>query len=186
MGKLNNKMIKSLDNNYDIVYRTKEEALLEHIGNGKRLKVLASGKVYINDKEVTSKWKDNTRAIVRIQEDNRPTSVCRSTLVMYAFGTFDFKENKLTVVNHKDNNSLNDSIDNLETCTASENLIHGHAYKTLLSRGFIRNGYKLSAAKAKELLPYLKDLRLKGDSLEKEYKRVVASYNILRELGTIV
>ena len=98
------------------VSNTGEVRSLDRITTGNRRRKI-KGKPIKQSKTTTGYWK------VELCKDGKARSKKVHRLVAGAF--IDNPENKPNI-NHKDNNPLNNNVDNLEWCTQAENVVHAY------------------------------------------------------------
>lgn len=138
-------MIRSLVKNYKVEKRTSDEAILRNKLTGEELLVTKEGHVFKGDKELKALCHNKKRVVISLGKQGY---VYRYALVMYAFGEYYLSDDFDLIVNHKDNDSLNDELSNLELCNSSENTRHGSVYRYLIDNKVIHKGYKLTIENA--------------------------------------
>lgn len=124
---------------------------------GKRGHVL-SGKVT---------W-DGYREVI-LSDCDRRRSVRVHTLV---WETFVGEIEKGLQINHKDGNKLNNSLDNLEKCTAGHNVRHAFVNNLYKSKDF--KGKRVPSSLTREEILQMRELRDKG----LQYKEISAMFNL--------
>ena len=171
-------MIRGLVINYRVTNRTETEAILKNKVTGDEIRVLAEGRVFRGDKELTGRCHNKDRVAIPIDTKEGRRMVYRYALVMYAFGLYTTCNEFDLIVNHKDNIHSHDNIDNLEVCTRSENCKHGAVHKYLINNGLIELGYVLTVKEALEVAPLIEDAKINSNNPEKLYKKIVATYKL--------
>ena len=66
-------------------------------------------------------------------------------LIAVAFNLYNENNYKHSVINHKDNNSNNNNLSNLEVVTQSENVSHGACIRRLRKLGLVDDSFAISA-----------------------------------------
>lgn len=116
---------------------------LYEVSNLGRVKSLNKNKKNKNFKFQILKPILNNRGYNMITIDGKMQKLCRLILK-------SFTEDSSLQVNHKNGIKTDDRLENLEWCTASENIIH--AYKNnLIKKGSLHHKSKLSEKKAKQI-----------------------------------
>lgn len=149
-----------------------ENYLISNFGNIKHIKRNK------NLKYSLSNYKGNGYPQVKIYLGSKLTCVKIHKLVMLSFKLEEHFDG--AVVNHIDGNKLNNNLDNLEWCTASEN--QKHAYKNNLlniKKGTDHNKTKLNANQVKEIRTSYKKNELSMKEMSKKYN---ISYENIRAI----
>ena len=88
----------------------------------------------------------NGYAIVKLSKNGKPVAYQVHRLILSTFDPISGMEN--LQVNHKDGNKLNNSLENLEWCTASENMRHAHDVLGITFTGKTNSSYRRISMKS--------------------------------------
>ena len=132
---------------------------LYQVSNIGRVKSLYNGRHNLYREKILKPGKKNSYYFVVLSKNNTRTQFLVHRLVAEAFIP---NTDNLPQVNHKDENKLNNSVDNLEWCTAKYNINYGTAVER--TKKAMINHPLLS----KSVLQYTKD-----GQLIKEYKSII-------------
>ena len=152
--------------NLECNYLISDMGNIKHIKRNKNLKFSLSN------------YKGNGYPQVKIYLGSKLTCQKIHKLVMISFKQDEYFEG--AVINHIDGNKLNNNLDNLEWCTASEN--QKHAYKNNLlniKKGTDHNKTKLNANQVKEIRISYKTNELSMKEMSKKYN---ISYENIRAI----